>query len=129
LVPFSAIGDLRPYRPAPPSPHHVGMVYPEWLEAALASYPTAPDHDHVSAFLLALADLEEVRRIAPISDAAAVLASQLAYDRALLSLSLQIGIDTGPERFEVPERERARLLHAVVDALPALREFISPPEF
>ncbi len=104
------------------------MVYSDWLAVAMASFPTAPDHDHVSAFLLALADLEEVRRTAPTSDAGAVLAYELAYDRALINLSLQIGIDTGPERFDVPDRERERLQQALVEALPVLEEVIFPPE-
>ena len=103
------------------------MVYSDWLMAALASFPTAPDHDHVSAFLLALADLEEVRRTAPTGDPADLLAYQLAYDRALVNLSRQIGIDTGPERFDVPERERERLQQALVESLPILQEVIFPP--
>ena len=104
------------------------MVYSDWLMAAMASYPTAPDHDHVIAFLLALADLEEVRRTAPTSDAEAVFAYELAYDRALINLSLQIGVDTGPEHFAVPERERERLQKALVEALPVLQEVLFPPE-
>jgi hypothetical protein len=104
------------------------MVYSDWLIAAMSSYPTAPDHDHLSAFLLALADLEEVRRTYSTSDAEAVLAYELAYDRALINLSLQIGVDTGPEHFAVPERERERLQKALVEALPVLQEVVLPPE-
>jgi len=95
--------------------------------AAMANYPTAPDHDHVSAFLVALADLEGVRQTAPTSDADVVLAYELAYDRALIHLSQHIGIDTGPERFVVPERERERLHQALVEALPGLQMVIFPP--
>ena len=105
------------------------MVYSDWLMAAMGSYPTAPDHDHVIAFLLALVDLEEVRRTAPTRDADAVFASELAYDRALINLSLQIGVDTGPEHFAVPERERERLQKALVEALPVLQEVLFPPEY
>ena len=104
------------------------MVYSDWLMAAMASYPTAPDHDHVSAFFLALADLEQGRRTAPTSDADAVFASELAYDRALINLSLQICVDTGPEHFAVPERERERLQKALVEALPVLQEVLFPLE-
>jgi hypothetical protein len=104
------------------------MVYSDWLMAAMASHPTAPDHDHISAFFLALADLVEVRQTAPTTDADAVLAYELAYDRALINLSLQIGVDTGPEHFVVPERERERLQKALVEVLPVLQEVIFPPE-
>ena len=103
------------------------MVYSGWLMAAMASYPTAPDRDHLGAFLIALADLEEFRRSGPTGDLYAVFAHELAYDRALIELSLQIGIDTGPERFVVPERERERLERALVEALPVLQEVILPP--
>ena len=128
MVPFTVIGDLCTYRAEPASSHDVGMVYSDWLMAAMASHRTAADHEHVSAFLLALVDLEEVQRIALSSDVAEVLAYQLAYDRALINLSRQIGIDTGPERFDVPARERERLQQALMEALPALQEVISPPE-
>jgi hypothetical protein len=38
-------------------------VYSDFLASAMASYRTGPDHDHVSAFLLALAALERPARI------------------------------------------------------------------
>jgi len=104
------------------------MVYSDWLMADTASYSTAPDHDHLGAFLIALADLEEFRRSGPTGDFSAVFAYELAYDRALINLSVQIGIDTGPERFVVPERERERLQKALVEALPVLQEVLFPPE-
>jgi len=126
LVPFTDSADLCPYRAEPASPHDGDVVYSDWLMAAVASYPTAPD-DHLGTFLMALADLEEAWRSAPTSDADALLAYELAYDRALINLSQQNGIDTGPERFVVPERERERLHQALVEALPALPEVIFPP--
>jgi hypothetical protein len=96
------------------------MAYSDWLASAMASYPTAPDHDHLGAFLLALVDLENARRSRSGSEA--LLATELAYDRALITLSLHLGLDTGPERFGVPERERDRLHRAVSKSLPALKE-------
>ena len=126
MVPITPNADLCPYRAKLASSHDVGMVYSDWLMAAMASYPTAPDHDHLGAFLLALADLEEFRRSGPTGDFCAVFPHELAYDRALINLSLQIGIDTGPEHFVVPERERQRLHQALVEALPALQEVIFP---
>jgi hypothetical protein len=96
------------------------MVYSEFLAWAVADYRAAPGHDQVGAFLLALAALEEARRTRPSSEDQ--LVTELAYDRALINLSLRIGIDTGPERFTVPGRERNRLTRAVVESLPALGE-------
>jgi len=96
------------------------MAYSDFLASAMASYRTAPDHDHLSAFLLALAALEEARRNRSRSED--LLATELAYDRALINLSRRIGIDTGPERFRTPGRERDRLHRAVVESLPALGE-------
>jgi hypothetical protein len=94
------------------------MAYSEFLESAMASHRTAPDHDHVRAFLIALAALEEARQNRPSS--LDLLATELAYDRALINLSLHIGIDTGPEHFNVPGRERDRLHRVVAEFLPAL---------
>jgi hypothetical protein len=107
-----------PYQVQAP-PETIGLMsYSEFLESAIASHRTAPDHDHVRAFLIALAALEESRQYRPSS--LDLLATELAYDRALINLSLHIGIDTGPERFNVPGRERDRLHRAVAESLPAL---------
>ena len=76
--------------------------------------------------MLALADLDEVRRTGAIKEASQVIASELAYDRALINLSLMLGIDTGPERFDVPFLERDRLHEALTEALPRLHEVIFP---
>jgi len=102
------------------------MTYRDLLATAMASSPTAPDHDLVGAFLLALADLDEVRRSGTTGDASQAIAHELTYDRALINLSLMLGIDTGPERFEVPLLERDRLHEALTEALPSLHEVIFP---
>ncbi len=103
------------------------MAYRDLLTAATLSYGTAPDHDHVAAFLVALADLDAVRqsrRARPTH----VVAHEIAYDVALIKLSQHLGIDTGPERFAAPEQERERLHRELVEELPALREVIYPFE-
>ena len=95
--------------------------------ADTASYSTAPDHDHLGAFLIALADLEEFRRSGPTGDSRGVRL-RACLRPGPINLSVQIGIDTGPERFVVPERERERLQKALVEALPVLQEVLFPPE-
>ena len=45
----------------------------------------------------------------------AVLALQIGYDVALLELAEVVGIESGPSRFEQPERERDRLRQALND--------------
>lgn len=86
----------------------------------MAGSPTTPARDGIGSLLLALVDLEETRRSA--SNHEARLADELAYDRALVNVSRRVGIDTGPERFDVPDRERARLHRALAEAMPALQE-------
>lgn len=102
------------------------MAYRDLLATSMASSPTAPAHDHLGTFLLALADLDEIRRSGTTRDASQVIASEIAYDRALINLSLTLGIDTGPERFDVPLLERDRLHEALAEALPSLHEVIFP---
>lgn len=102
------------------------MTYRELLVSSIASYPTGPAHDILGTFLLALADLDEVRRAGTTKDASEVIAYEIAYDRALINLSLMLGIDTGPERFDVPFLERDRLHEALSEALPSLHEVIFP---
>ena len=92
----------------------------------MVNYPTAPAHEHLGIFLLALADLDEVRRSGTTKDASQVIAYELAYDRALINLSLMLGIDTEPERFDVAFLERDRLHEALAEALPSLDEVIFP---
>ena len=45
----------------------------------------------------------------------AVLALQIGYDVALLELAEVVGIESGPSRFDQPERERDRLRQALND--------------
>jgi len=51
----------------------------------------------------------------------AVLALQLGYDVALLVLAELVGVDTDPSRFEQPQRERARVEHALNERGISLR--------
>jgi hypothetical protein len=44
-----------------------------------------------------------------------VLALQVGYDAALIELAAMMGIDSGPGRFEPPQRERERLETALGD--------------
>ena len=99
------------------------MGYADWLMAAEATRLTPSGHSCVGALVIASAELEAIRR-SGAADVVAVLAGELAYDQALISLSRHAGVDTGPERFEVPERERDRLHRALVEALPALPEAV-----
>ena len=41
------------------------------------------------------------------------VATQLAYDVALVAFARQLGITSGPEAFDQPQRERARLERAL----------------
>jgi hypothetical protein len=50
-----------------------------------------------------------------VDTVSAVLALQVGYDVALLELATVMGIDSGPGRFEQPERERNRLRTALRD--------------
>src|SRR5208282_1861898 len=106
-----------------PSEDHQ-MAYRDLLTTSMASSPTAPNHDHVGAFLFTLANLNEDRRSGTTEETSQVIAYELGYDRALINLSLTLGIDTGPERFDVPSQERDRLHRALVQALPSLHEVI-----
>jgi hypothetical protein len=95
-------------------------MYTQLLDAALEQRP--PREDSVSR----TAAVEEVRRCrdelevgVPRRDeldaVPAVLALQIGYDVALLELAAVVGIETGPYRFEQPERERDRLRQALND--------------
>ena len=95
-------------------------MYTQLLDAALEQRP--PREDSVSR----TAAVEEVRRCrdelevgVPRRDeldaVPAVLALQIGYDVALLELATVVGIETGPNRFEQPERERDRLRQALDD--------------
>ncbi len=72
------------------------MACRDLLATSMASSPTAPNHDHVGAFLFTLANLNEDRRSGTTEEAIQVIADELGYDRTLINLSLTLGIDTGP---------------------------------
>jgi hypothetical protein len=95
-------------------------MYTQLLDAALAQRP--PPGDDVGR----TEAVEEVRRCreelrvgVPRRDeldaVPAALALQIGYDVALLELAAVVGIETGPKRFEQPERERDRLRQALHD--------------
>lgn len=94
-------------------------MYTQLLDAALEQRPPReldPSQRHA---------VEEVRRCRAelelgvpednIDTVPAVLALQIGYDVALLELAEAVGIESGPSRFEQPERERDRLRHALND--------------
>lgn len=94
-------------------------MYTQLLDAALAQRPPrkpAPSPTRA---------VEEVRRCraelergVPQHDGDSVpaaLALQISYDVALLELVEVVGIESGPSRFEQPERERDRLRRALGD--------------
>jgi hypothetical protein len=56
--------------------------------------------------------------------AVTLLARELDYDHALIRLSLSMGFETGPERFETPEAERNRLRHALAGLGPMWADFM-----
>ena len=94
-------------------------MYTQLLDAALEQRPPRdPDPSRYHA-------VEEVRRCREelelgvpehnIDTVPAVLALQIGYDVALLELAEVVGIESGPSRFEQPERERDRLRQALSD--------------
>ena len=94
-------------------------MYTQLLDAALEQrLPRGPEPSRRHA-------VEEVRRRRQelelgvrehnLDTVPAVLALQIGYDVALLELAEVVGIDSGPSRFDQPERERDRLRHALND--------------
>jgi hypothetical protein len=53
-----------------------------------------------------------------------LLARALDYDHALIRLSLSMGFETGPQKFETPEAERNRLRHALAGLGPMWADFM-----
>ena len=91
----------------------------------MATYPAVRlDLDHVAGFVMASANLALFRKAGGKQDAIRAIAYELAYDRALIILCLMVGIETGPERYDVPLVERERLHRAVVEAVPSLRDVV-----
>jgi hypothetical protein len=94
-------------------------MYAQLLDAALEQRPARePDPSRTHA-------VEEVRRCREelelgvpernIDTVPSVLALQIGYDVALLELAKAVGIESGPSRFDQPERERDRLRRALND--------------
>jgi hypothetical protein len=94
-------------------------MYAQLLDAALEQRPPRepdPSRNHA---------VEEVRRCREelelgvphhnIDTVPSVLALQIGYDVALLELAEAVGIESGPSRFDQPERERDRLRRALND--------------
>ena len=102
-------------------------MYVNLLSAALGQRPFAEADAEANAGADAEPEryaIEEVRRrraelergVPPGTDGDAVpllLAQQVGYDVALMELARAVGIDTGPDRFEQPQQERARLEQAI----------------
>lgn len=94
-------------------------MYTQLLDAALEQRPPrepGPSRSHA---------VDEVRRRREVLELGvpernadtvpAILALQIGYDVALLELAEVVGIESGPSRFEQPERERDRLRQALHD--------------
>ena len=94
-------------------------MYTQLLDAALEQRPAhVPDPSRSHA-------VEKVRRCREelelgvtersLDTVPAILALQIGYDVALLELAEVVGIESDPNRFDQPERERDRLYHALHD--------------
>ena len=94
-------------------------MYTQLLDAALEQRPRgAPDPSRSHAVEQVRRCREELELGVPeqsVDTVPAVLALQIGYDVALLELAEAVGIESGPSRFEQPERERDRLRHALRD--------------
>jgi len=95
-------------------------MYTQLLDAAVAQRGPLGLHPTRRSALDALrrsgGELDE--GIPPATDPDAVpvvLAREIAYDVALLELSEVMGLETDLQRFEQPQRERARLEEALRD--------------
>jgi hypothetical protein len=94
-------------------------MYTQLLDAALEQRPPrdpSPSQNHaVEAVRRCREELEHGVPDRSIDTVPTVLALQIGYDVALLELAEVVGIESGPSRFEQPERERDRLQHALND--------------
>lgn len=94
-------------------------MYTQLLDAALEQRPPcAPDPSRSHAVEQVRRCREELELGVPqqsVDTVPAFLALQIGYDVALLELAEAVGIESGPSRFEQPERERDRLRHALDD--------------
>ena len=89
-------------------------MYVDVLSSALESWGPDVDQDdlldHVLACLLALPPSSPAGR----QSANAMLAAEIAYDRALIKLAAAYGIDVAAGRFSRPRAERDRLERELV---------------
>jgi len=94
-------------------------MYAQLLDAALEQRPPRqpdPSRNHaVEAVRRCREELELGVPERSIDTVPSVLALQIGYDVALLELAETVGIETGPSRFDQPERERDRLRRALND--------------
>jgi hypothetical protein len=95
-------------------------MYTQLLDAALEQRPARDDlvsrTEAVERVRRRRDELEVgVPRGDELDAVPAVLALQIGYDVALLELAAVVGIESGPSRFEQPERERDRLRQALSD--------------
>ena len=94
-------------------------MYTQLLDAALEQRPQrAPGPSRSHAVEQVRRRREELELGVPEQSAdpvPAVLALQIGYDVALLELAAAVGIESGPNRFEQPQRERDRLRLALND--------------
>jgi hypothetical protein len=114
-------------------------MYTRLLDAALEQRrpgDTADRDDALDEVRRRHAELEAGLPGGDVDTVSAVLALQVGYDVALVELAAVMGIDSGPSRFEQPERERERLRTAlrdrgvqvdVEDAPPMQRVEADPP--
>jgi hypothetical protein len=94
-------------------------MYTRLLDAALAQRTPRQDEagqdDALDEVRRCHAELEAGLPGGDVDTVSAVLALQVGYDVALVELAAVMGIDSGPSRFEQPERERDRLRTALLE--------------
>jgi hypothetical protein len=94
-------------------------MYTRLLDAALEQRRPRDDEagrdDALDEVRRCHAELEAGLPGGDVDTVSAVLALQVGYDVALVELAEVMGIDSGPSRFEQPERERERLRTALRD--------------
>ena len=94
-------------------------MYAQLLDAALEQRPPRePEASPRHAVEVLRRCREELELGVPVHNSdtvPAILALQIGYDVALLELAEVVGIESGPGRFDQPERERDRLRQALND--------------
>ncbi|HEY1650413.1 MAG TPA: hypothetical protein VGG09_00895 [Acidimicrobiales bacterium] len=94
-------------------------MYTRLLDAALEQRPPPDDspsrENALGEVRRRRAELELGLPGGEVDTVSEALALQIGYDVALIDLAAVVGIDSGPVRFEQPERERDRLRTALRD--------------